>query len=140
MKATYHTIERKFESLTNFAIKMLGNSIVFIGAFCMVVFWWSTSLFTSNNIHQNIGDIIFGITFLSLFIIQKSFNRYSALIHLKMNELISSTESASNSVMDTSKKTEHEIRELAKEYIEIERAVETDLNSVLNEINIENQV
>ena len=116
MKATYFRVERKFERLTSVSTKILGNSITFILALIMVIFWWSTNLFTSNDIHQNIGDIILGITFLSLFIIQKSFNRYSALIHLKMNELISSHEQADNSVMHTSKKTEKEIRKLTREY------------------------
>lgn len=123
MKATYLTVERKFERLTSVSTKILGNSITFILALIMVIFWWSTNLFTSSDIHQNIGDIIFGITFLSLFIIQKSFNRYSALIHLKMNELISSHEPANNSVMHTSKKTEKEIRKLTQEYTDIDEEV-----------------
>jgi low affinity Fe/Cu permease len=126
MNQTYSKIERKFEILTGFATKILGNSITFILAVIMVFFWWTTSLFTSKNMHQNIGDIIFGITFLSLFIIQKSFNRYSALIHLKMNELISSHEPANNSVMDTSQKTEKEIRKMSKEYIEKEETIEKE--------------
>ncbi|CAM3605661.1 low affinity iron permease family protein [Flavobacterium psychrophilum] len=138
MKQTYLRIERRFEIMTGFATNVLGNSIVFILAFCMVIYWWSTNLFSSNNIHQNIGDIIFGITFLSLFIIQKSFNRYSALIHLKINELISSHESADNSVMNTSKKTEKEIREMSKEYIESVDSLDEELDTELNEVNIEN--
>jgi low affinity Fe/Cu permease len=117
MNIMYLKIELIFERLTSIATRILGNSITFIMAFILVVFWWSTNLFTSNNMHQNIGDIIFGTTFLSLFVIQKSFNRYSALIHLKVNELISSHESANNSVMNTGEKTEQEIRELSKEYI-----------------------
>lgn len=114
----YLKIERIFERLTSIATKILGNSLTFIMAFIMVIFWWSTNLFTSNDLHQDIGDIIFGTTFLCLFIIQKSFNRFSVLIHLKINELISSHESADNAVMNTSKKTEQEIRKLSKEYVE----------------------
>jgi low affinity Fe/Cu permease len=134
MNQTYLNIEKRFEKLVEFATKILGNSITFILAFCLVIFWWATSLFSSKDMHQNIGDIIFGTTFLSLFIIQKSFNRYSAQVHLKMNELISSHEPANNSVMDTSEKTEEEIRELSREYIE------TELDHILKEVNIENQV
>jgi low affinity Fe/Cu permease len=140
MNRTYLKIERIFEELTRFATKVLGNSIVFIVAFCMVIYWWATNLFTSHDNHQNIGDIIFGITFLSLFIIQKSFNRYSALIHLKINELISSHEPANNSVMNTSQKTEKEIREMSKEYIENEALIEKELDDTLKEINIDNQI
>ncbi|WP_284652950.1 low affinity iron permease family protein [Flavobacterium terrisoli] len=123
MKKVYVQIERSFEKLTSIATKILGNSISFLLALAMVLFWWTTSLFKSNNLHDNIGDFIFGTTFLSLFIIQKSFNRYSALIHLKVNELISSTETANNAVMNDSEKTEHEIRKLAQEYIEAEEEI-----------------
>jgi low affinity Fe/Cu permease len=140
MNRTYLKIERIFEVLTGFATKVLGNSIVFIVAFFMVIYWWATNLFTSNDNHQNIGDIIFGITFLSLFIIQKSFNRYSALIHLKINELISSHEPANNSVMNTNQKTEKEIREMTLEYIAEEALIEKELDETLKEININNQI
>ncbi len=134
MNQTYLRIEKSFEHLVKIMTKILGNSITFILAFILVIFWWITNLFTSKDMHQNIGDIIFGTTFLSLFIIQKSFNRYSAQIHLKMNELISSHEPANNSVMDTNEKTEQEIRELSREYIE------TELDQTLKSVNIENQV
>lgn len=118
MLKVYSEIEKIFEKLTEIVTKTLGNPITFIIAFCMVLFWWATCLFTSGDMHQNIGDIIFGITFLSLFIIQKSFNRYSALVHLKMNELISSHEMANNAIIHSDKKTEKEIKELFNEYLE----------------------
>ena len=129
MKQVYLKIERQFERLVSIITKILGNSITFIGALILVLFWWTTNLFSSKDLHQNIGDIIFGTTFLSLFIIQKSFNRYSALIHLKMNELISSHEAANNSVMNTSKKTEKEIREMSREYIETEDLEDQELDN-----------
>jgi low affinity Fe/Cu permease len=126
MKKMYVLIEKSFERLTLLATKMLGNSISFLFALVLVLFWWTTGLFISDNWHDNIGDFIFGTTFLCLFIIQKSFNRYSALVHLKMNELIASHDTANNAVMDDSEKTEHEIRKLSKEYIETEESEQTN--------------
>ena len=119
MKTTIK-IEKQFENVTAVATKILGNTITFVIALSLVIYWWMTNLFTSNDWHQNIGDIIFGITFLSLFIIQKSFNRYSILVNLKLNELVSSNQEANNSVLNTQKKTESEITELVKEYIDEE--------------------
>lgn len=139
MKKTYMTIEKGFEKLTSIATTLLGNSITFILAFCLVIFWWINNLFTVTDIHQIIGDVIFGITFLSLFIIQKSFNRFSALLHLKINELVSSHEPANNSVMDTSEKTEREIRELSKEYIETEETMDNKMEEIIIEDHKENQ-
>lgn len=131
----YFKMERHFEKLVSLATAILGNSITFMLACILVFFWWISTLLVSNDLRQNIGDFIFGTTFLSLFIIQKSFNRYSALIHLKINELISSHEKANNSVMNTNLKTEQEIIELSKEYIEAELENIEHLEEELKEIS-----
>jgi low affinity Fe/Cu permease len=139
MKEIYFKMERHFEKLVSLATSILGNSITFMLACILVFFWWISTLLVSNDLRQNIGDFIFGITFLSLFIIQKSFNRYSALIHLKINELISSHEKANNSVMNTNLKTEQEIIELSKEYIEAESENIEHLESALKDLTSENK-
>jgi low affinity Fe/Cu permease len=123
MKNIYGRSEKIFERLVSFATIILGNSITFILALCLVLFWWINNLFTTRDVHQIIGDIIFGTTFLSLFIIQKSFNRFSGSLHLKINELVSSHEPANNSVINAEEKTEREITELSKEYAEIAEQV-----------------
>ena len=115
----YGFTEKTFERLVSLVTVILGNSITFILAFCLVLFWWINNIFTTRDIHQIIGDIIFGTTFLSLFIIQKSFNRFSGSLHLKVNELVSSHETASNSVINAEEKTEREITELSREYSEL---------------------
>lgn len=143
MKDLYFNLERNFEEFVAFVTKILGNSITFILACFLVLFWWISTLLHSTNMHQNIGDFIFGTTFLCLFIIQKSFNKYSALLHLKVNELISSHETANNSVMDTNQKTEKEIIELAREYIEKEEALEEANEKLIHKIeeaNTDNQI
>jgi low affinity Fe/Cu permease len=119
MNKIYSHTENLFEKLVSIATTILGNSISFLIALSLVLFWWINSLFTYNDAHLIIGDIIFGVTFLSLFIIQKSFNRFSASLHLKVNELVSSHEPASNAVMNAEIKTEREITELSKEYSEL---------------------
>ncbi len=124
MKNIYGHTERIFEKVTSTVTSILGNSITFALALIMVLFWWSNKEFYTQSTHQSIGDIIFGTTFLSLFIIQKSFNRFSALIHLKINELIASHEPASNAVIHAEGKTEKEIVELSKEYADL---IETEI-------------
>jgi low affinity Fe/Cu permease len=57
---------------------------------------------------------------LSLFIIQKSFNRFSAFLHIKVNELIVSNKTADNSVIHMENKTEQELVEIVKEQLELE--------------------
>jgi low affinity Fe/Cu permease len=119
MHATYWKIDKVFEKLTSLATGILGNPITFVVAFCVVIFWLTNKQFYNQDIHQQIGDIILGVTFLSLFIIQKSFNRFSASLHLKVNELVASHEPASNTLINIEEKTEHEIIELSKEYAEL---------------------
>jgi low affinity Fe/Cu permease len=118
IKIHKHT-EVIFEKLTSIATTVLGNSITFIFALGLVIFWFSNQEFRTQSIHAMIGDIIFSITFLSLFIIQKAFNKFSGSLHLKINELVSSHEPANNSVINIETKTESEITELSKEYAEL---------------------
>ena len=119
MKKLYRHIEKGFEKLTSVAIAILGNSISFIIALITVIFWLTDKQFFKQDIHYCIGDLILGVAFLSLFIIQKSFNRFSKSLHLKVNELVVSHEPANNSVIHAEEKTEYEINILSKEYLEL---------------------
>jgi low affinity Fe/Cu permease len=119
MKIIYRKTERIFEKFTSIVSATMGNSISFIIALCVVLFWLSNHIFLQQDIHYCIGDLILGTTFLSLFIIQKSFNRFSASLQLKLNELVASHEPASNRLINIEEKTEHELSELSKEYTEL---------------------
>ena len=112
----YKDTERGFEKLTSIVTIILGNSITFIVAVLTVLFWLTNKRFYTQDIHNEIGDVILGVTFLTLFIIQKSFIHFSASLHLKINELVASNKAASNAVINAEEKTEEEITELSKEY------------------------
>ncbi len=119
MRQLYRHAERGFEKLTSFVTTVLSNSITFIIALSLVVFWLTNKRFYTQDIHAAIGDVILGVTFLTLFIIQKSFVHFSASLHLKVNELVASHVPASNAVINAEEKTEEEITELSKEYTEL---------------------
>jgi low affinity Fe/Cu permease len=129
MKNLYRYIEKGFEKLTSVAIAILGNSISFIVALIIVIFWLTNKQFFNQDIHYCIGDIILGVAFLSLFIIQKSFNRFSKSLHLKVNELVASHEPANNAVIHAEEKTEHEINILSKEYSELDEQIKEEEKS-----------
>jgi low affinity Fe/Cu permease len=118
-KNIYKQTERGFEKLTSVATAILGNSITFIIALGTVIFWLTNKRFYTQDIHASIGDVILGVTFLYLFIIQRSFIHFSASLHLKVNELVASHKAASNAVMNAEEKSEEEIAELSKEYTEL---------------------
>jgi low affinity Fe/Cu permease len=126
MKSVYRQTENVFEKLVSIAIAILGNSITFIVAVCIVIFWLTNKQFYRQDIHSSIADVLLGIAFLSLFIIQKSSNRLSASLHLKVNELLASHEPASNAVINLERKTEHEIAELSKEYAELSEQIKEE--------------
>jgi low affinity Fe/Cu permease len=127
----YRHTENGFEKLTSVATAILGNSITFMFALALVIFWFTNEWFYKQDIHSFIGDVILGITFLNLFIIQKSFNRFSGSLHLKVNELVASHEPASNKVMNAEEKTEDEIMELSKEYAELAEKTKEEGEKIL---------
>ena len=109
-------MEWVFERLATTSIAILGNSITFVIAFGLVIFWLCNKQFYSRGIHDGLRDVISGITFLCLFILQKAFNRFTASMHLKLNELVTSHEPARNEVIHLEHKSEREIKELTKEF------------------------
>lgn len=129
MKNIYRQVERIFEKIVSVGISILGNSITFILALSLVVYWFTNKLVYTQGVHESIRDLLIAIAFLSLFIIQKSFNRFAASLHLKVNELIASHEPASNAVINLEQKTEKEITKLSLEYSEL-----TELENKIDEV------
>ena len=62
------------------------------------------------------------ITFLMVFVIQQTQNKDTMALHLKLNELIASSELASNRLVDSEDFTEEELRLLEKILCEVVNA------------------
>ena len=119
MKIIHRRIESIFEKITAFATLLLGSAIPFVVALGVIIYWISRPEFYTQSVYHIIKDMIHALTFLSLFIIQKEFNRFSGSLHVKVNELIVSHKPANNAVINADLKTEHEIAELTKQYVEL---------------------
>lgn len=132
MRKAYWRVEEYFETLTSAVTKVIGNSITFIVALIVVIFWISNRDFYSQNLHDFIGDIIIGITFLTLFILQKALNKFTAAIHLKINELVATHEPASNLMINIESKSEQELKELSKEFYDLGELAREEEENVLN--------
>ena len=130
MKKIHNRLEMIFEKITSFVTIVMGSSITFILALVMVIFWFSNRDFANQELNDTIRDIIHGVTFLSLFVIQKEFSRFSGSLYIKVNELVASNEIANNAVINVENKTELEIHELQKEY--------ADLAEQIKEVDEEN--
>jgi low affinity Fe/Cu permease len=111
--------ERIFEKVSESANKVMGNSITFILAILLVIYWLSQERFLEQDIHDSTRDVLLSITFLYSIMNQKSYNRLSAATNLKLNELIASHDAASNDLIKVDKKSEQEISALSKDHTDL---------------------
>ena len=116
MKLSFDRLETFFDRFVSLALKVYGSAITFLLAVIGVIVFITDQVFYKQNLHDIIRDIVMCVTFLSFFVIQKAFNKYTAAIHLKMNELVSAHDKASNEVINVEHKTEAELKELAKKH------------------------
>jgi low affinity Fe/Cu permease len=116
MKIIYRKLENAFEKFSSVATKVLGNSITFIIALSVVLLYFTDKRVIQQPGNKTIMDVIFATTFLSIFIIQKSVNRFSTALHLKINELVAAHDKASNRMINVEEKTEEEMDQLTKQY------------------------
>lgn len=119
MTIKYRRLENFFEKTVAVITAVLGNSISFFLATLLVILWLANIDYQNQILNDIVRDYIFGATFLTLFIIQKSFNHFSASLHIKLNELVSSNKYANNAVLNVETKTEHEIKEIIRDYSDL---------------------
>jgi low affinity Fe/Cu permease len=107
-----------FEKMSSIATKASGSTPAFVCA-CFVIIAWVLSgpVFHFSDTWQlviNTSTTI--ITFLMVFLIQRSQNKDSIAIHLKLNELIIAQEYASNRLVSVEDISEDELKVLHKFY------------------------
>ena len=106
-----------------------GTSTAFIIALLVIIAWVVTGpLFNFSNTWQlviNTGTTI--VTFLMVFLIQRSQNKDALAIHLKLNEIVAALEGASNRLIDVEDLNEDEIRTLHTYYQRLVTMAKTDL-------------
>ena len=117
-----------FERFANRMTLFTGTSGAFIGAVSIVMIWGiSGPFFGFSETWQlviNTGTTI--ITFLMVFLIQKSQNKESKAMQLKLNELIAASRHTSNRLVDIEDLTEEELDTLHKFYAKLSDVAEED--------------
>jgi low affinity Fe/Cu permease len=100
------------------ATKATGTSWAFVIALAVLLAWGiSGPVFHYSDTWQlviNTGTTI--VTFLMVFLIQRTQNKDALAIHLKLNEIVAAMEGASNRLVDVEDLTEEEIEILHKHY------------------------
>ncbi len=117
-----------FERFANWATKATGSAAAFITAVLIILIWGITGpIFKFSDVWQlviNTSTTI--ITFLMVFLIQKSQNKDSKAIHLKLNELIAADKYASNRMVDIEDLSEKELNKLHEFYRTLSDLAEKD--------------
>ncbi|MDO7745013.1 MAG: low affinity iron permease family protein [Pedobacter sp.] len=117
-----------FERMSTAITCFTGSSSAFGIALGVVIIWGITGpIFKYSDTWQlviNTGTTI--ITFLMVFLIQKSQNKDSKAIQLKLNELIAASRHASNRMVDIEDLTEEELDTLHKYYQKLSDISEED--------------
>ncbi len=107
-----------FEKFANKTTQLTGSSGAFMLALLTIIVWGITGpIFNYSDTWQlviNTGTTI--VTFLMVFLIQKSQNKDAMAMQLKLNELISASKQASNRLVDVESLTEQELRTLSQYY------------------------
>src|SRR6187549_261164 len=118
-----------FEGFSTKVTRLAGSTPAFMIALALIIIWAIVGpVFHFSEDWQlviNTGTTI--ITFLMVFLIQKSQNKDSLAIQLKLNELVAAHEFASNRMVCVEDMTEEELKTIKKYY------------SKLNELSIKEQ-
>src|SRR5262245_16664182 len=114
-------IGRRLESFSETVTSWAGGTGAFTAALSIIVIWAVLGpAFRYSDTWQlviNTGTTI--VTFLMVFLIQRSQNKDALAIHLKLNELVAAMEGASNRLIEVETLTEGELSALRNHYREL---------------------
>ena len=127
-------LSQVLERFSRTATEATGTSTAFILALLVIVVWLvSGPLFKFSDTWQlviNTGTTI--VTFLMVFLIQRSQNKDALAIHLKLNEIVAALEGASNRLIDVEDLSEDEIKTLHKYYQRLVIMAKKDIELTLS--------
>jgi low affinity Fe/Cu permease len=122
-------LSQLLERFSRRATEATGTSTAFILALLVIIIWLITGpLFEFSDTWQlviNTGTTI--VTFLMVFLIQRSQNKDALAIHLKLNEIVAALEGASNRLIDVEDLTEDEIKTLHNHYRRLVQMAKKDM-------------
>ena len=112
-----------FEHFSQAATRFAGSSWAFSIALGVIVLWaLSGPIFGFSDTWQlvvNTSTTI--VTFLMVFLIQRSQNKETTALELKLNELVAAMQGASNRLIDAEDLSEHELEALHRYYAQLAR-------------------
>ncbi len=131
-------VSRGLEWFAVSATRWTGSSIAFLLALLLTLTWlvsgwWFGFSDTWQLVMNTLSSIV---TFLMVFLIQRSQNKDSLAIQLKLDELIASQRGANNRLIGIENLTEDDVRALHERYEKMAQAV-LDHGNVTGPVSIE---
>jgi low affinity Fe/Cu permease len=117
-----------FENFARAVTRFTGSTLAFMVAAAVIVVWGlSGPIFHYSDTWQlviNTGTTI--VTFLMVFLIQRSQNNDSRAVHLKLNEIVAALEGASSRLVNVEDLSEDELKVLHHYYQRIAELAKKD--------------
>ncbi len=109
---------RSLEHFTHRFSHWAGSGKGFSTAIFSVIIWFCAGVYADFSIAwENLFTVFIGtITFLMVFLIQRAQNKELLALHVKLNELISSSKDADNAVITVEKRSEEEVSHIHGTY------------------------
>lgn len=128
--SSFHTKKNIFEKLAFILTSFTGRTSAFVISISIVLLWAFMGPFfdysTTWQLVINTGTTI--VTFLMVFLIQRTQNKDSLAIQLKLNELLASTKGASNRMVDIEDISEKDLSTLKKYYQQLAALIEKEIS------------
>src|SRR3954465_9593941 len=119
-----------FRKVATRVAQAVGSPWTFLISVLLIMVWAATGpIFNFNNTWQlviNTGTTI--VTFLMVFLIQRTQNKDSLALHLKLNEVVAAVEGASNRLIDVESLTEQDLKVLHSHYARLAQMAQQELN------------
>jgi low affinity Fe/Cu permease len=123
-----HSFTLLLERAATNVTRWTGSTSAFSLACGIILVWALTGpLFRYSDTWQlviNTGTTV--VTFLMVFLIQRSQNKDSLAVHLKLNEIVAAIEGSSNRLIDVESLTEQELKVLHRHYSRLAEMAKRD--------------
>src|SRR3954465_6604066 len=130
MQAPVEDTAGAFVRFTDGVARITGSSLATLLAATSILIWLATGpLFHFSDTWQlvvNTGTTV--VTFLMVFLIQRSQNKDSLALQLKLNEVVAALQGASNRLIDIEDLTEQELHVLHSHYQRLAEMAKADLD------------
>jgi low affinity Fe/Cu permease len=123
-------VSRWLEQLAQNATQWAGSSWAFLIAAALVIIWLTTGpIFGFSDTWQLVMNTVSSIvTFLMVFLIQRSQNKDALAMQMKLSEIVAVLKGASNRLIDVEDLNEEEMHKLHKRYQELAELAKNEEN------------